>query len=573
MDRSQFISRITHTGKLRTTFYLLLLALAISSCQLIPENNSQEVIVDIYLPETSTSVPQITPEIIQPPYLTWIDPAFPELIQEQISTQDLLKVTETKSQALVHFSADAGQSMGSLIYLVVVPFQSMTEEISESVITSIWNTEDHSDTYNKIYLTAETKSALSLILGETDFSSVEVVEDTELHSRIIENPGSLAIIPFEALAIEWKVLAIDGVDPLSTAFDNSVYFLTIPIKVETTNISQDDLELPPFITNFDPGKFSSVALTGVTALVRDTAALMEENGITYPAENIKAILSSASITHISNEVPFGEDCPTPDSNQISLYFCSKDSYIGLLEEIGTDIVELSGDHFSDWGDEAIYHTLDLYHARGWLTYGGGENLQLGLDPAFIEHNGNKFAFIGCNGKVHAKYASATEVKPGASRCDYPWMESEISRLSAAGYIVITTMQHEEVDSFYSIAIQRYDFGRLAAAGSTIVSGSQAHHPQAFDYTGTAFVHYGLGNLFFDQWYLAKYNPSEHAHKDQAFIDLHFFYEGVHINTRLISIQFIDNAQSRLMTSGERNLFLSEVFRYSFWEGAPLISVP
>ena len=474
-------------------------------------------------------------------------------------------------EALVKFSANSGKLSGSLIYLAVVPFHSFNDEMSSSELLALWKaTESDLSVYNKIYITETSKTVLSLIWGDPSNNLVEVVDIDELTSTTWADPNSLAIIPFEDLAIDWKVLRIDGRDPLGSQFDQSEYGLTIPVKVETFDIPFTSLQLPTLLSNYDPDQLSSLALTGVTALVRDTASLMEENGFTYPAENIKGILADASITHISNEVPFAEDCPSPDPNQGSFYFCSKDSYIELLEIVGTDIVELSGDHFSDWGLEAMYHSLDLYRDREWLTYGGGETLQSGLEPAFIEHNGNSFAFIGCNGKAHDKYATATDTKPGASRCDFDWMINEITRLSSEGYIVITTMQHEEVDSFNSIAIQQYDFGRLANAGSTIVSGSQAHHPQAFDYTGSTFIHYGLGNLFFDQWYLAKYNADVHANKDKAFIDIHYFYDGAHINTRLITLQFIDNAQSRLMTYDENESFLMDVFRYSVWEGNPLI---
>ncbi len=39
---------------------------------------------------------------------------------------------------------------------------------------------------------------------------------------------------------------------------------------------------------------------------------------------------------------------------------------------------------------------------------------------------------------------------------------------------------------------------MADAGAVIVSGSQAHMPADMEFDGTSLVHYGLGNLFFDQ---------------------------------------------------------------------------
>ncbi len=308
---------------------------------------------------------------------------------------------------------------------------------------------------------------------------------------------------------------------------------------------------------------TTVLLTGVTALVRDTAALMEKNGITYPAEHIAGLLRSADFTHISNEVPFASDCPTPDPNQPDLYFCSDDQYLDLLEFVGTDIVELSGDHFGDWGDQAMLHTLQLYKQQGWLTYGGGKTLEDGLQPITLEHHGNRFAFIGCNAKVSEKYATASESTPGAARCDYPWMIQEIQRLKDDGYITVATLQHEEVYQYPAVYIQKRDFRKLAEAGANIVSGSQAHQPQAMEFHDNSFIHYGLGNLFFDQFYLSQ-RVDTYQHADEAFLDLHVFYDNRHISTDLFTIQFLDNAQSRFHTAEERADLLSSVFTASDW---------
>jgi poly-gamma-glutamate synthesis protein (capsule biosynthesis protein) len=119
-----------------------------------------------------------------------------------------------------------------------------------------------------------------------------------------------------------------------------------------------------------------LVMTGVTALVRATAHTMELQGITYPAVDIGAWLREADITHISNEVPFARDCPFPNPNQINVVFCSDPRYIDLLEDVGTDVVELTGDHFGDWGADAMFFTLDLYQERGWPYYGGGANLEV-----------------------------------------------------------------------------------------------------------------------------------------------------------------------------------------------------
>jgi poly-gamma-glutamate synthesis protein (capsule biosynthesis protein) len=262
------------------------------------------------------------------------------------------------------------------------------------------------------------------------------------------------------------------------------------------------------------------------------------------------------LTHISNEVPFVEDCPYPNPVQQEMRFCSRDRYLELLVDVGADVIELTGDHFSDWGHAAMLHTLDLYEDEGWLVYGGGEDLKAARQSITVEHNGNRLAFLGCNAKP-LNYAHATESTPGAAPCDFEWMEAEIERLRNDDYLPIVTFQHIEYYTYAAQPDQRRDAQRMTQAGAVIVSGSQAHQPQALEFSDGGFVHHGLGNLFFDQ-----YGVSESTR--QGFIDRHVFYDGRHIGTELLTIMFIDYARPRPMTAEERVALLEAVFQASEW---------
>ena len=271
------------------------------------------------------------------------------------------------------------------------------------------------------------------------------------------------------------------------------------------------------------------------------------------------MLRDADILHVSNEIPFTETCPKPFANlqnDANLVFCSKPEYIQLLEAIGTDVVELTGDHFRDWGADAMLYTIDMYNQRGWQYYGGGTDLADGMQPALFEHNGNKIAFIGCNAKPPG-YATASATSPGAVHCDMDAMAKVVKEVTADGYLPIFTFQHLE---YYTYTINENlveDFEKAADAGAVIVSGSQAHQPHALEFYKGATLHYGLGNLFFDQY-------NEGFPQRQAFMDRHVFYDGRYINTELLTIMFIDMARPRLMTADERANLLETVFAASGW---------
>ncbi len=55
-----------------------------------------------------------------------------------------------------------------------------------------------------------------------------------------------------------------------------------------------------------------------------------------------------------------------------LQFCSNPAYIALLEDVGVDIVELSGNHLLDYGPADLLYTLDMYDQRGWKYFAGGQ---------------------------------------------------------------------------------------------------------------------------------------------------------------------------------------------------------
>ena len=513
------------------------------------------------IPPSSTPGPTATTR----PKTIWIDPYLPDALRSQIQIPAGFSQIEQKDQASVIVAIGNQNIVGHWIYALVTPFPSLSEGIQISELTAFWQGEGKGLYVDQpLYLDPETERVLTAWWGPPGDGAAVVLPGDKILDMLWPNPERWAIIPFQALEPRWKVLAVGGQKPIHQEYDADKDVLSIPISVTGWDAYRKEVLFEnPSLTNRNTDEMTTILLTGVTALVRDTAALMEENGVLYPAEYIGSLLRSADLTHVSNEVPFASDCPPPDPGQPSLYFCSDDRYLELLDYIGTDIVELSGDHFGDWGEESMYHTLELYESQGWDWYGGGRNLEEGLQPLLWEHHGNRIAFIGCNAKGADKYATASDTEPGAAKCDFLRMREEIGRLKEKGYTVIATMQHEEIYKFRASHYQKRDFRSLAEAGADIVSGSQAHQPQAFDFHDRSFIHYGLGNLFFDQYLLAQ-RVQKYEHSDQAFIDSHLMYQGRHINTELFTIQFIDNAQSRFMTDEERAELLFNIFETSDW---------
>ncbi len=541
--------RLWHRLLILISCLCLLSACSVSTPTTTPVSASPSV-----TPQPSSTATRIAPSSTPQPTL-WLDPHLPEALRAQIALPDGWQWSQDAAQATCQLQAGARPPATiRWSYALVAPFYTLTDDVRLSDLQQLWRGQQASQTLpvQRLLVAPDTLQLFTLEWGSPG-PNVVALPAQQLLSEAEQAPNSWALLPFEQLEPRWKVLRVEGSSPIQQNFDPAADPLTRFFTFNCPNAPTPNW-LPS--TNRDPQRFTSLILTGVTALVRGTGIEMEQNGYTYPAEEIGDLLRSADLTHISNEIPFWPKCPNPAyQNGTALVFCSRPQYLELLQFIGTDIVELTGDHFNDWGPEAMRYTLDLYRQNQLPVYGGGENLAAAQQPLLIEHHGNRLAFLGCNAKPIG-YSSATATNPGTWHCDMDWMESEVRSLREQGYLPIVTFQHLEYYDFVARPALQADFQRMAEAGAVIVSGSQAHQPHAFELRPNAFLHYGLGNLFFDQ-----YNWPD-SDTDKAFIDRHIFYNGKHISTELITIRFVDFAKSRFMTPEERADLLQKVFAVS-----------
>jgi hypothetical protein len=571
------ISRLALKHRTRSVFVLILCALLFSSCTErvaglrqgttpIPLN-----MAPMYIPKPGPNreTPSATPALPTATSLPnaesirvsiWVPPYLAETLGPALEAPLRSLFVSDASMANIRLQVGEENPISQWVYALVTPFSSTMQGVAGDDLLLLWQGGSPSIFGNPLLLMdSNTHEMFTALWGPAASTSVQVLPKQELVDYAWTHPPALAIVPFEALEPRWKVLAVDGLSPIHKDFDVGNYRLKIPISLNSdpdmAALIQINFQIPGF--NLDPQKMTIVALTGVTALVRATAYEMEKHGILYPAQDIRDWLLDADITHISNEVPFSVDCPYPNPVQQEVRFCSRDTYIQLLEDVGTDVVELTGDHFQDWGTEAMFHTLDLYRERGWLHYGGGMDLADGRKALLLEHNHNKIAFIGCNEKG-GSFAQADETHPGAAECELDWMAQEISRLTGEGYLVIVTFQHQEYYTYAAQPAQQRDFRQMAQAGAVVVSGSQAHQPQGMEFLAGSFIHYGLGNLFFDQYGLCEACR-------QGLIDQHVFYDGHYISTEILPIQFVDYARSRPMTFAEASDLFQTLFLASGWQ--------
>ena len=545
---------------MKQTFVLLICLSILAAC--VPATEAPMEARTLPTPNP-TSTQEILPDAL------WISPAVPDNLRLIAQKWDIPRVDDP---ALATQKLDISASGALWVYALVAPFPTVTDDVTYEDLISAWKGAPAGPLIGHGLLMAEsTLEAFTALWGKPAGGAVRTVPEggSVSSDKILdlawEDMSNWAIIPFEEIQPKWKVLSVDGQSPIHKDFDAEVY----PLKINFGLSDPESFVLPE--SNRDASKLATVVLTGVTALVRATAFTMETKGVTRPGELIHDWLYDVDVAHISNEVAFDKNCPYPKPGYINFILCSDPKYFELLKYVGTDIIELTGDHFTDRGTQAMLDTLKLYKQYNLPYYGGGANAEEARLPVLMEVNGNKIAFMGCNGKKSYIFVKATATSPGAADCDYDFFTKQIQEVTAQGYMVIFTFQHEECYHPGPCYAHGDDFRKMADAGAVVVSGSQAHFPHLMEFRGDSFIHYGLGNLFFDQMTYILPDGSVIDGTRREFIDRHVFYDGHYLGMELLTAMLEDFSRPRPMNERERTAFLSDYFYFSGW--TPLLPTP
>ena len=395
----------------------------------------------------------------------------------------------------------------------------------------------------------------------------ELISDIEVPVTDFYYKKDSEYIPFSSLDSSVRVAS----DYLETLKSGAKFHI---IKITTDNTAEKDLvseklreKLPAFpITISD---LLSINQTGVTALARGVQTKLNQVGNgAYFAENIKDLLSSSDLTHISNEVSFADDCKTDSGSTV---LCADNRVFDTIKAIGTDIIELTGNHNVDVGKAAALDTLKLYHENNLLTFGGGENAEDAKKPLEINQKNNKITWLGFNlSTTKAGAGGATDSLPGANIYNEETAKEQISAAKTRGDFVIIDVQYYECycypDGFVEHEIcdlpinagesdwpsQEEFFKHLIDLGADMVVGTQAHQPQTFELYNGKPIYYGLGNLFFDQTYWPG--------TERSLILTHYFWGGKLLQTVITPTVYNESLQTAPMSEDDARAFLARLAR-------------
>jgi hypothetical protein len=489
------------------------------------------------------------------------------VISQTLAVEPALQVTGAgDSSAALYFDWEpaGGEAIYEQTFAVAARFNTIFPTMTLAALQQTW--QGDTTQYAAVAVLSDTLPALVHLLGPQGPTVSGYADWAAATAAAWSGVETVVLAPFDVLTPDLVVFAIDGQNPVENAnrFDSSQYPLVATLYLHRRQaLSPPQQALAAALLdafpagNRDPQRLTVIAMTGVTAMCRLTAQQMDTLGYEWPAEVVGPELAAADITHISNEVPFVPGCET-NTDPNNLVFCSKPEYMAALTASGVDIIGLTGNHQNDFGRANALVSLDLYEKAGLPVYGGGRNKDEAFAPLYIEHHGNRLAFLGANSYGPA-FAWATDSQPGSAPFNLAIMSATIRNIKAQGRadVVLAELQYQETYDVRPIVDQRQDFNALVAAGADIVTGVQSHVPQAMEFTDGKLILYGLGNLYFDQIWDQETR--------EGMIVKHTIYKGRHISTQILTTLLYDYGQPRWTTPEQRTSMLARVFAASYWE--------
>jgi poly-gamma-glutamate synthesis protein (capsule biosynthesis protein) len=345
-----------------------------------------------------------------------------------------------------------------------------------------------------------------------------------------------------------KALRIDGRSPLDDDYpwQETWSLQAAPGYEEAAN------ELLPWLQAASANSLVHLIAVGDIMLDRSLGDTLQRGDLAYPFAAVSEKLQEADITLGNVESALG-DIGQPEAKRYP--FRAPPEAAESLAVAGFDIVSLANNHAMDFGPASLLQAITLLQEQGVEPIGAGANTQEAHEPAIIEINGLKLAFLAY---VHVPVEAstgfdtaswtATSNDPGLAWANPEEIKEDVNAIRDSVDLV-TVVLHSGFEYVAAPSEPQTTAARAAVdAGADLVIGHHAHILQGIEYYGDGVIVYGTGNFAFE-----IDGPPE-----TALFDIWLDKDGVRqIEIRPVIIQF--GGQPRLAESWEAPAIRNRVY--------------
>ena len=254
----------------------------------------------------------------------------------------------------------------------------------------------------------------------------------------------------------------------------------------------------------EPGEpYVELIACGDFGPVRNLEAVVLEKGPEYVLADFKKEMNAADIVLANLETPYSERGQAMDKTPT---FRLSPKAFSLVTCGGINVVSLANNHIFDYGLEAFDDTVALLKAGHIAHFGAGRSEEEAIQPAVVQANGIKFAFLGFMDKDQVAFLQ----KHGSGavpRMALNNIQDAVETIRGRVDWVILSLHFGLEYTMYpaprDVALCR----KLIDSGVDIIVGHHPHYPQGVEKYRRGLIAYSLGNFVWDQNFVGHTSSS------------------------------------------------------------------
>lgn len=207
-------------------------------------------------------------------------------------------------------------------------------------------------------------------------------------------------------------------------------------------------------------------------------------------------MQEADICFVNNEFQYSQRGTALIKNYT---FRGNPENVSALLDMGVDMVSLANNHVYDFGEDALFDTMDTLTEAGIPFVGAGRNLAEASDIYYYELDGFRIAFLsGTRVEWEEQTKGATETTAGVFRTVDPELLYAKTKEASANADYVVVYMHWGVEAVTYQEEYQVEVGHnLISAGADVVVGDHPHRVQGIEFYEGKPILYSLGNYWFN----------------------------------------------------------------------------
>ncbi len=205
------------------------------------------------------------------------------------------------------------------------------------------------------------------------------------------------------------------------------------------------------------------------------------------------LMKKADFSMVNLENVFGDKADGIPIVKSGPNLISEDAFIEYIHALKPDVVGMANNHSKDYGEEVLFHTMDMLAESGYTFIGAGKNLEEAYRPAVVSKDGVKASIIAV---CENEFGVATDMTSGTAGYSLGRVTKEIRQALEEGCKPIIYFHGgNETNPFPSpgkVELYRH----FIDLGAEAVIAMHTHCPQGYEYYNGKPIVYSMGNFFF-----------------------------------------------------------------------------